>query len=59
MIAEWQPIDTAPKDGSIIDLWHRDYGRIPENWWVVEDACWCGWDADDITHWMPLPEPPK
>jgi hypothetical protein len=63
----WQPIDTAPKDGTWI-------------WCVEADiACktnptqyamrWCdqrnaGWYDDyngqcDPTHWMPLPEPPN
>ena len=25
--------------------------------WAYSECC--GWDAGDITHWQPLPEPPK
>lgn len=57
---EWQPIETAPKDGAdflaydgfeaIIAYWNsylRDY-RDPHDGKIV-----------GLTHWMPLPEPPK
>lgn len=68
----WQPIETAPKDGTVIDLWVPDaknakYSahRIPSCKWDDKK----GWVLDLIpikissltdapTHWMPLPEPP-
>lgn len=79
---EWQPIETAPKDGTMIDVWNRGYGRrIPNVCWREQDkgitgemgwalsAGTCGPDdfferwqyleVEDVTHWMPLPEPPK
>lgn len=68
---EWQPIETAPKDGTEIDLWTADgsWGRIPDCKWrgKGEDACWYtrgdrGWDPVGgfvLTHWMPLPAPPE
>lgn len=61
-VSGWQPIATAPRDGSRIIL---SLYRGRSNVWVVED----GWNVDDDTwsddpglnptHWMPLPEPPE
>jgi hypothetical protein len=70
---EWQPIETAPRDGTPILLchWEDEYCLVGE-WWVH------GWWStgpfryapnqieirDPIfldfepTHWMPLPPPP-
>ena len=57
---EWQPIETAPKDGTLVDLWHKDRFRIAETWWDPSDECWSSChDDDDFTHWMPLPEAPN
>jgi len=58
---DWQPIATAPKDGSWIYVvsWHNRYRRAA----IWFDGVWC--DGDDgavdialFTHWMPLPAPP-
>ena len=45
-MSEWQPIETAPNDGTEIDLWVEDFrvgesgrltsepvGRVPKAWW--------------------------
>jgi hypothetical protein len=56
----WQPIATAPRDGTVVDLWHKDGFRLTDNWWDSEDGVWVSmFDDSDLTHWMPIPEPPK
>jgi hypothetical protein len=55
----WQPIDTAPRDGTVIDVWHPTYGRLVDQWWDSEDGWFSFHDDDGPTHWMHLPEPPK
>ncbi len=56
---KWQPIETAPKDDSVIDLWHKAGFRMIECWWVDEDNCWsCSLGDTSFTHWMILPKPP-
>ena len=64
-MTEWQPIETAPKDGHRLLMAGNNRGVA----WVTI-AHWapyagCVWNADEMkalqnpTHWMPLPEPPK
>jgi hypothetical protein len=61
MVVEgWKPIETAPKDGTIIDLHHSKYGRIRSVSWDRDDEFWIAEDEDPfITHWIPLPLPPQ
>ena len=68
----WQPIETAPKDGTEVLLYFSD-GRILIGDYVVTEqlrhgkTAWKneGWRTffglvhdNKPTHWMPLPEPP-
>ncbi len=57
----WQPIRTVPKDGTVVDLWVPQLGRVTEQWW--DDDCWIGIGlcAPELepTHWMPYTDPPQ
>lgn len=61
----WQPIETAPKDGTTVLTWTKglteDEGAIMPMRWSSTRG-WCEyWGNHDLfpTHWMPLPEPPQ
>lgn len=67
---EWQPIETAPKDGTEILAFGLNRGKGPDFHIVV--ASWTsygdfgfGWFEDEsdlelafLSHWAPLPPPP-
>lgn len=61
----WQPIETAPKDGSVILLWNGS--RVFAGWWCELPAEWrddrdpdyVEGPVDQPTRWAPWPEPPS
>ncbi len=63
----WQPIESAPKDGTVIDLWWQednDQGyRIPDchfrddDFWIDDSGNLIA--AQYVSHWMPIPAPPE
>ena len=69
----WQPIETAPRDGTHILVLME--GAVIEAWWETGFEEWLGnWDCVTLpshgcgccyssnaepTHWMPLPAAPE
>lgn len=62
-LPEWQPIETAPKDGTRVLLWRRAIRDQPAP--IMADGFWCEtcwvWPyiLSEPTHWQPLPAPPE
>ncbi len=70
---QWHPIATAPEDDRLHvrglyvysysnahpPLWEAICGRLDDDGDFVDHDGSAPWRADDYTHWMPLPEPPK
>lgn len=63
--ARWQPIETAPRDGtSILVFTERGvFEATFDSYWEFAVADYhgclcCSGGGDNPTHWMPLPEPP-
>jgi hypothetical protein len=67
-MSEWQPIETAPKDGTAILVSGLSHGKryIDINVWRRNE--WHCFHPEDngytvpvlpATHWQPLPEPPQ
>lgn len=60
MNENWQPIDTAPKDGTWIMVWMHIYARPEIVQW--NDYAWfttskiLGWK---VKYWMPIPKGPE
>ncbi len=73
-MSEWQPIDTAPRgipilihaDGITVVASLNDFFRARDGKWLlfVEPEGFSGHEWEwhfsemEITHWMPLPQPP-
>lgn len=64
---EWQPIATAPRDGTVIILAgktrHAKYDHVDNGHWYSVGGKWVwhhylGDEPLQPTHWMPLPNSP-
>lgn len=68
---DWQPIETAPKDGTVFLAYTVDEGIDFFHWQDLggDSSAPVGWrsgfitvyredDEEGPTHWMPLPAPP-
>lgn len=70
-MGEWQPMGTAPKDGTGVLLHCPTYpeGIVAAVWSQSRGGFWGVWglssvafnfdDEDMPTHWRPFPKPPK
>lgn len=61
-MSEWQPIETAPRNGTRMLVAWLGNPAINRLHFRVRDKEWCdeqGLCYRQPTHWMPLPEPPK
>lgn len=56
------PIESAPKDGTVIDIFSPTYGRVVD---VSYGECYKAWHkptrlttliVKDATHWLPIPQ---
>lgn len=64
--SDWQPIETAPRDGTAVDLWWVNRRLTDCRWSSVEYSTGVPWGWMNAihgriiraTHWMPLPAPP-
>jgi hypothetical protein len=67
---DWQPIETAPTDGTAVLCWPFNYSSLFEGkaepeiviGFFSEDDWWCESTVAktfDPTHWRPLPTPPQ
>ena len=67
-VVEWHPIETAPKDGTYVDVWTHLGEREAKATWVR--GSWRVWGTDEYgspgwekvtglpTHWTPIPPLP-
>lgn len=64
--SEWQPIETMPKDGTVVLGYYLPSSFVVEmSFAPVENKIYAGiddayfyLDSSKFSHWMPLPQPP-
>jgi len=64
LVPQWQPIETAPKDGTDILVWWPFWSKSPEVAAFIDGEWYSECVTSDSTekpptHWMPLPAPPE
>ncbi|MGH2343401.1 hypothetical protein ACRC7T_18200 [Segnochrobactraceae bacterium EtOH-i3] len=58
---QWQPIETAPTDGTLILVCRTGMRETPRIVLFMDGAWWSAggqWISDTRSRWMPLPKPP-
>lgn len=58
----WQPIETAPKDGTLFLAWAPSLHGLPAMYSLCAwhpDGGFCIDELREVTKWQPLPDPPK
>lgn len=55
---DWKPIESAPKDGTLIRVRQRNCA-VRHARWKHERWEFVEYEGCNPTHWQPLPEPPK
>ncbi len=62
-MADWQPIETAPRDGTWLLCWEPGTEVDIMRWyaWSTTRGEWqsCEGIRTEPTHWQPLPAPPS
>ena len=63
-MTDWQPIETAPRDGNRVLLYREGWREhTAVGWWSRTEKRWYTvpgtWPFNGATHWTLLPEPPK
>lgn len=59
---QWQPIETAPTDGTRILAYAAAYDDLPAFQTIAAyhpDGGWCVDELREVTHWKPLGEGPQ
>ena len=67
-MTEWQPMETAPRDGTHVLVYSESHGiqkshydDFFKRWMIYQTAEYDNefGELEGVTHWQPLPEPPK